>query len=136
MNATTAKVFTLGDSGWTPEGIRAVLDARDAILVDVRLSPRSRMPQWSRSRLQNLLGDRYAHVRAFGNLNYKGDLGTDVMLEDAEAGIAQARELAASGRALVVMCGCKDHRECHRSDVAALLAQAMGLEIEHIELEA
>ncbi|MCZ7547383.1 MAG: DUF488 family protein [Anaerolineae bacterium] len=43
----------------------------DALVVDVRLAPRSRVREWNQSVMAEALGDRYLHVGAVGNLNYK-----------------------------------------------------------------
>ena len=40
-------IYTLGYSGWKIEDVEVVLARLDAILVDVRMVPRSRAPTWN-----------------------------------------------------------------------------------------
>ena len=42
-------IYTLGYSGWKIEDVEAVMERLDAILVDVRMVPRSR---WAPARLR------------------------------------------------------------------------------------
>jgi uncharacterized protein (DUF488 family) len=113
----TRQVFTLGYSGRTPDEIRQIVEDHDAILFDIRFSPRSRVPQWTRKQLTALMGaDRYQHIKALGNQNYKGD--GPVELVDYQAGKAQ---IAAADRVVILMCACKHPQSCHRTVVAELL---------------
>lgn len=63
--------YTLGYAGLTPEQLRAAVVQYDATLLDVRLAARSPAPQWRKSALVDLLGDRYHHLPALGNRNYR-----------------------------------------------------------------
>jgi len=56
-------LYTLGYTGWAVDDVVAALDRLNAVLVDVRISPRSRNPAYSGKRLRERLGDRYVHVR-------------------------------------------------------------------------
>lgn len=115
----TAAVFTLGYSGRSVEEIAAAVEERDALLFDIRLVARSRDPRWSGKQLRERFGERYRHVPALGNLNYKS--GGPVALSDAEAGLAVVEEAIGAGQAVVLLCACKDAATCHRAAVAALL---------------
>ena len=42
------------------------------MVVDIRFSPRSRIPDWSGGRLQKLLESRCHHLPVLGNRKYKG----------------------------------------------------------------
>jgi hypothetical protein len=104
-------ICTLGYSGWKIEDVEAVLDRLDAILVDVRMVPRTRWaPLWNSSALHVRLGDRYAWLREFGNRNYKGTF-EQIEIADFPAGEKRLRELLAkdaTGKAVVLLCGCRD----------------------------
>ncbi len=118
-------VYTLGASGRTPEELRPLLRERDALLLDIRLSPRSRwVPVWNKSNLASLLGDDYRHVPELGNVNYKGD--GPIQIADYPAGRAIIEGLS---RPVVLLCQCKDYDRCHRKTVAELLrADGFGVE--------
>jgi len=57
-------LYTFGYSGRSPHHLRALAEALDAVVVDIRFRPRSRIPDWNAGRLQKLLGDRYRHLPA------------------------------------------------------------------------
>ena len=70
--------------------ITTLAERLDGVVVDIRFSPRSRIPDWSAGRLQKLLGDRYQHLPALGNRNYKSGA---VEFVDLEAGVVEIGEL-------------------------------------------
>ncbi len=114
-------VFTAGYTGRTVAQLLEAAQTLNADVMDIRFSPRSRNPVWSGSRLAESLGDRYRHLRAFGNANYKELEGPGTVLVDAEEGVRAVRSTLESGRNVILLCACKDPAGCHRTDVAALL---------------
>jgi len=118
-------VYTLGYSGRKMDEIEALVAEREAILFDVRFSPRSRDPVWSGSSLRRVFGQRYRHIRAFGNRNYRDG---PIEIVDFEAGVEAIRR---SGRPVILMCGCRDYRTCHRRHVAEQL-RVLGFTVEEI----
>jgi uncharacterized protein (DUF488 family) len=124
----TTTVYTAGYTGKTPQELRALAVALDATVFDIRFSPRSRVPEWNKEPLQRALGDRYRHVPALGNRNYRGDLGEDVNLAKPEEGI---RQVLAHPQPVLLLCVCSGFHHCHRRNVAALLA-AEGIETQEI----
>lgn len=118
------KVYTIGYSCRTPNEILEIVERLGAQLVDVRYSPASRMPQWSGLRLRQLFGERYTHLRQFGNANYKN--GGPIQLVDYASGKVY---LDALERPAVLMCVCSDPAICHRTTIANLL-RADGFEVE------
>ncbi|NJO82399.1 MAG: hypothetical protein HC828_05975 [Blastochloris sp.] len=64
-------LYTLGYAGLTPAQLRAAAVQADATILDIRLAARSPAPRWRKSALVQLLGDRYQHVPALGNQNYR-----------------------------------------------------------------
>jgi uncharacterized protein (DUF488 family) len=96
------------------------LIAAGAILVDIRLVPRSRKPGFNASQLAARYGDAYEHCEALGNRNYKGG---PIRLVDETRGIAfvLARLM---GQPVILMCGCRDAATCHRTYIAKKLVAA------------
>jgi uncharacterized protein (DUF488 family) len=123
-------LYTLGYSGWTPQDIQTEAQARNAVVCDIRYSPASRHPQWSKRQLSQLLGARYHHVQALGNRNYKN--GGPIELADYEAGKQAIAEILATGRSVILMCACKDVATCHRRTAAEQLAADLGVPITHL----
>ena len=115
------RLHHFGYAGQDARALRAWLEAHDALLVDVRMKPIARHPSWRGPALQRALGDRYRHVAALGNVNFRGG---PVELVNAEAGVREVGELLAAGRPVVVMCVCRDYQVCHRRQVVELLAAA------------
>ncbi len=124
-------IYTLGYSGWTPDALAQVVNLYDARLVDVRFSPRSRVPHWNSRPLRKLLGDqRYMHVHALGNVNYRN--GEAIQLADPAQGAAILRPVLEK-QPIILMCACKNKDTCHRTVAAEFLAEQIGTEVVHIE---
>lgn len=121
----TDQIFTLGYSGRKPADILAWLNHLDADLFDIRFSPASRHPMWTGKGLKQVMGERYRHIKALGNENYKGG---PIKLVDWSSGLSAIR---ASTRAVVLMCACGNPAECHRTTVAELL-RGSGLAVNEL----
>ena len=125
-----SSIHTLGYSGWNVDAVASLLERLDAVLVDVRMSPRSRNSDYSGKRLAERLGERYVHVRELGNSNYRGG---PIRLVDFKAGALRVEELIDAGRTCVVMCACADVNICHRKHVAEALGNLWGLDVVHLD---
>jgi uncharacterized protein (DUF488 family) len=111
-------IFTFGYQGKRAADLLARLQQLDAVLCDVRLSPRSRFqPEWNQKRLAELLGDRYLHLPELGNVNYKGG---PVQIADLSSGLGAIFDLAET-RSVVLMCVCSKLDGCHREVIAQAL---------------
>jgi uncharacterized protein (DUF488 family) len=66
------QLYKFGYSGRLPDQLQSLAERLDGVVVDIRFSPRSRIPDWSGGRLRKLLGKRYRHLPALGNRDYKG----------------------------------------------------------------
>ncbi len=109
-------IYTIGYSGRSLRSIVEIAEALDATLVDIRFSPASRNPDFSGKRLREALGERYVHLKAFGNENYRND--GPIKLVDPDAGV---EALKAIGGAVLLMCVCAQYHTCHRRAVAEFL---------------
>jgi len=124
-------LYTIGYTGLNLDVLVSFLTETDAKLVDIRFSPRSRNPAYSRMRLEKRLGVRYRHLSALGNVNYKGG---SVRILDYQGGKAAIQSLLATFQALVLLCVCKDVTLCHRKGVAERLSVDLGVGLEHLTL--
>jgi uncharacterized protein (DUF488 family) len=135
-------IYTLGYQGWKIDAAEAVLLRLDAILVDVRMMPRSRLADFNGGRLQKRLGGRYVWLGEFGNRNYKGSFD-QIEIVDFAAGEKRLRELCGAApapnetdrpasKAIVLLCGCADVNACHRKVLAERLAGLWGAQVVHL----
>ena len=125
-------IYTLGYSGWKFEEVDEALVRLDAVLVDVRMVPRSRWaPGWNAKTLEARLGEKYVWLKEFGNRNYKGTF-EQIEIADFPAGEKRLREITNTGKAVVLLCGCRDVNVCHRKVLAERLSQSWGAEVVHL----
>jgi uncharacterized protein (DUF488 family) len=122
----TKTIYTLGYAQWSLDEVAAQLDALDAVLVDVRRSPHTTKPGFAKPDLEARFGDRYVHLPAFGNVNYKDG---PVELADPEQGLTTLQGVQ---RPPVLMCGCQHPEQCHRSTVSRLVADQNGASVTHL----
>ena len=116
----SSRIYTLGYARWSIAEVERCLHDLEAWLADVRRSPQTTKPGFSKSELAARLDDRYAHIPALGNVNYKGG---PVELAAPDDGIEQ---ICARGLPVVLMCGCASPATCHRRPVAELLGERVG----------
>lgn len=133
-------VFSVGYEGRDAAALVQVLvDAHVDVLVDVRLTPISRKPGLSKTRLGELLAAadiRYLHERALGNPkdNRHAFRGPDVdegrrrfaakLSNGSHGALNELVELARDSR-VAVLCVERDPHRCHRS-VITEAAQEMS----------
>src|SRR5579864_5001696 len=108
---TNVRIYTAGyGSQKSIPKFAEFMERTGSLLVDVRFRPASRNPNWSRSWLQKRFGSEYLWLKALGNVNYKN--GGPIELLDPEAALVILAPIIAT-RPLLLLCACKDHRECH-----------------------
>lgn len=103
----------------------------EGFLVDARMSPRSRNPQWRGGNLAKKLKTRYHHVPALGNVNYKGGA---VQINNIEAGVERVLALLEQGP-VVLMCACWNRPLCHRMAVIQHMKDEHGISCEYLDRE-
>lgn len=138
-DAAGATLVSIGYEGKTAADLVAQLIAQDVqVLVDVRLTPLSRKPGLSKTRLAEALaavGIAYVHHRALGNpkSNREGFRAGEPesraryrdVLDTAAAtdALAHLSELL-DGGVVALLCFEHDHAECHREIVVHRLLEA------------
>jgi len=121
------QLYTFGYSGPLPHELRALAEHLDAIVVDIRFSPRSRNPAWTAGRLTSLLGERYRRLSVLGNRNYKGG---PIEFVDLAEGVVKVGGLLRE-RPVILLCVCTDVERCHRLPAAEAIAARYGVTITH-----
>ena len=127
-NLVTHPLYTFGYNGRQPEELLVLVGQLGAVVAGIRFSLCSRVPAWSGGRLARLLGDRYLHLPALGNRNYKE---RSIELVDVERGTAQVGELLAV-QPVILLCVCADVERCHRRLVAEAVAARYGVPVIHL----
>ena len=123
-------IYTYGYLAGTPEHLAAAVYEHDAVLVDIRYMPYSRLPQWRSGSLRQPLGNgRYRFCGELGNVNYQG--GGPIRLAYPDAGVAVVAALL-SEHPVILLCGCRDVLTCHRLVAADLVAGATGAAVVHL----
>jgi uncharacterized protein (DUF488 family) len=135
------RIYSVGYEGLTVAGlVERLQQSRVEELVDVRASPYSRRPGFSKKKLSESLAAAaiaYRHEPLLGNAFRDVEVfaaAMDLMrthLAGGDAAEAVARLVSlAGGRRIAVLCLENDQRRCHRQVVLeAALTQDPGLEI-------
>lgn len=119
--------YTTGYTGKQVEQLPALLDFYDAVLADIRFAPHSRHLQWTRNYLSLMLKDRYRHVAALGNRNYKTHGGA-IQIHNLEIGIRLIQSWETN---VILLCACENLENCHRRVVKNEL-ERRGIEVQEI----
>ena len=116
--------YTTGYTGKAVEQLPALLDFNDAVLADIRFAPVSRHLQWTKSYLSLMLKDRYRHVAALGNRNYKTHGGA-IQIHNLELGMRLIQSWETN---VILLCACAELENCHRRIVKNAL-ETRGCEV-------
>lgn len=119
------KIHTTGYGGKNVADLKPMLDALDAVLVDIRFVPHSEILHWRKTYLKVLLDWKYLHVPNLGNRTYKED---KITIQNLKLGTETVLSL---DRNAVLLCGCEKLEECHRLVIAGELMK-QGIESEEI----
>lgn len=135
-------LVSIGYEGRTSEELlAAIVELRVDTLVDVRLTPLSRKPGLSKTRLGQSAeghGVRYVHFPALGNPKDNREPFHDGRAAEgcirfsrllarpaAVAAMGQLEALARDGR-VAVLCFERDHDRCHRQVIVNELSERLG----------
>lgn len=104
------KIYTTGYGGRTADRLPELAERLGAIVADIRFAAYSKDLQWRKNYLELLLRDRYIHVPALGNRNYR-DPELAIQIHNLELGVRLVESWQTS---VILMCGCRDPIGCHR----------------------
>ena len=102
-----------------------MLEALNAVLIDIRFAPYSRIMHWQKVYLKALLGNRYRHIPNLGNRTYKEN---KVTIQNLQLGLETVLSLDENA---VLMCACDKAEDCHRHLIIKELNER-GIENEEI----
>lgn len=135
-------LVSIGYEGRTaPELVEELRRLRVAVLVDVRLTPISRKPGLSKTRLSNAvrgIGIDYCHLPALGNPKdnrepfWAGDVSTgcirfsELLSRPASTSAMDQLEAYARDRLTAVLCFEREHERCHRQVIVDEVSARLG----------
>jgi uncharacterized protein (DUF488 family) len=136
-------VFTIGYEHATVAGFQnALRDAKIDLLVDVRAVASSRRPGFAKTALaanSNAAGAEYLHLRSLGTPadgraearagrpeEMKRIFRTQLATPEAQEQLMTVADLVKQGRRVALLCLEADAQVCHRSIVAAEVAELTG----------
>lgn len=119
-------IYTTGYTDKDIADLPNLLEKFDAVLIDIRFSPYSKNLVWTKDYLSLLLKRRYQHIPQLGNRAFKEG---KIQIQNLELGIRLITNLDYNA---VLLCACKNLRECHRLTVMNELLKR-GFEVEEIE---
>lgn len=144
------QIYTIGYEQASIEGLITTLkEAGISHLVDIRHSPYSRRPEFSTDELRASLtsyGIAYTHLRELGNppqgreaarighmASYREIFTAHLDSKTGQDGLRHALSLA-NEHVICLLCLEKSANHCHRSMVAARLAEMSGKDIVHLKI--
>jgi len=103
-------IYMIGYSNFEPSQIKQIADELNGVIFDVRLRAFSYTTAYCKSKLVELLGNRYRHIPQWGNVNYK-DRSLPFRIADFYGGLEIFEH---ESRPVILMCTCKNFLNCHR----------------------
>lgn len=120
------KFYTTGYAGKDINDLKPLVNALDAVLVDVRFFPTSEMMRWRQIYLNALFREKYHHVAQLGSRAFR-ERGKQI--QNLDLGI---KILVSFNENALLMCECADLKECHRLVIAEELRRK-DFEVEELE---
>jgi uncharacterized protein (DUF488 family) len=151
MNAGPAiPLATIGyENATVPRLLEALSGAGVDLVVDVRALANSRRPGFAKTRLSAALAETgigYLHLRSLGTPaegravaragrhdELRAVFHAHLATADARAGMEELAALVRGGRRVCLLCLEADPAHCHRSLVAAALAERVPVEVVHLD---
>jgi len=102
------RIFTTGYTAKDINDLRPMLDAFDALLIDIRFAPYSQVLHWRQIYLKVLLGSKYLHIPNLGNRTHKEE---KITIQNLGLGLETVFSL---NKNALLMCACETAENCHR----------------------
>ncbi len=145
MGRRRGALVSIGYEGRTSEDLlTAIVEHRVETLVDVRLTPLSRKPGLSKTRLAasaEAAGVRYVHLPALGNPKDNREAFREgraqegcirfskLLARPAAVAAMDQLEALARDRRVAVLCFEREHDRCHRQVIVSELSERIGTDL-------
>jgi len=128
------KIYTAGYKVWSFYEFKTKVEELGKILVvDVRYSPYSFNPFWTKKNLKKHF-ENYIHIANLGNVNYKN--GRPIKIYSLDKGCKQLlNSLGKDYNACLLLCACEDVEKCHRKVIVEKLKVMTLCDIIHLKEE-
>jgi len=117
---------TAGYKNYSFYQFKKMVEDLDALVIDVRYSPYTKLPFWGRQSLEENLCERYVHIREFGNRAYNQG---EIEIDDFASGLTTFLDVTENANVVILLCACEEFEACHRKVVAEMLIE----ECDHID---
>ena len=125
-------IYLAGYSRQTLPTLSSAVNSLGVTMVDVRLTPVSRIPDFNRAALEAQFGARYVWLGEWGNLHHKSEQAwKHIQIKDFEAGLARFEAIDGP---VMLLCACYDALKCHRHWLGNRL-HPLGYEYKSLKLE-
>jgi hypothetical protein len=124
--ATGQKIYATGFSGKDFAALPGLIEALDAVLIDIRFAPSAQPIRWSKPYLSLLLKKKYLHVPHLGS-RAQAESGK-FLIQNMALGIKIVREIHAD---VLLMCECEKAENCHRRFISDSL-KGQGIDVREI----
>lgn len=124
-------IYLAGYHGRKPEALLHLSQQLDAVVVDIRYSPHSRMPGWDQKDLIKLLHANYMWAHPFGNENFNND--EPIKIVNMQDGVNLLKRRRVNN--YILLCACKDGETCHRKVVGEFIKANTQQEVREVTEE-
>jgi uncharacterized protein (DUF488 family) len=127
-------IYTAGYNAWSFYEFKTKIEELgNPLIVDVRYSPYSFNPFWTKKNLTKHFNN-YIHIKNLGNVNYKN--GKPIKIYNLDKGCKQLlNSLGKDYDSCLLLCACEDVEECHRKVIVKKLETMTLCEIIHLKEE-
>ena len=127
-------IYTAGYNAWSFYEFKTKIEELgNPLIVDVRYSPYSFNPFWTKKNLTKHFNN-YIHIKNLGNVNYKN--GKPIKIYNLDKGCKQLlNSLCKDYDSCLLLCACEDVEECHRKVIVKKLETMTLCEIIHLKEE-
>jgi uncharacterized protein (DUF488 family) len=120
--------FKTGYLGHRVEDLAVIREQLNAVVVDIRFRPQSRLPMWRQAALLRVFGDDYVWCQDWGSPNFKA--GPPHTMLDLDGGWETIRLIE---RPVILLCACRDKETCHRKPLSEWLERRHAAKVTEID---
>ena len=125
------KLYTAGYKNWFDEDFYEKVEELDAYVIDVRLVPYAYFPYWRKEYISKALKEKYIHIKALGNKNYKNSQLPMEIYDISKLSIVI--DMLKEGKNCVLFCACEECEKCHRKILVDKICEQLNMDFEELK---